>query len=542
MAEPSTPDGNSRGQATPLRGGDARLAANMVASLAVPTATSFREIDVARLVTERARFNAALAPRKLSFTHFLAYAVAQAAASERALAAHYEERDEAPFRVDPASISLGLAVDVLRPDGSRFLVVPVLRAADALDFAAFSAAYDDLIERARAGRLKVDEMAGADLTLTNPGSLGTFASVPRLMPGQGAIIATGALRREGDKARIMVSSTYDHRIITGAQSALFLAALEDFLGGADGFYEDAGTALGVPPGSTPSAPPSAPAPGSSAGLSEAPPSDTVASPALTAVGVTRRDVAAAAELLDAWRIFGHRAAALDPLGSARVPEPALDPATYGLDEDTLAAIDATALGGRPGESAGQVLAGLRHIYGGAIAYEFEHLDRHAERAWLREAVEHGTYATPLGSAAQRRILARLTEAEAFEQFLGRAYLGQTRFSLEGLDTLLPLLDELAEQAAAAGVREFELGMAHRGRLNVLAHFIGMPYAAIMAEFGADDALLEAADKPSDVRYHRGARGVRPTAAGPLPVQVLPNPSHLEAIDPVLLGWTRALQT
>ncbi len=527
MTDGSTPEITSdRGRITPLRAADLRLASNMTASLVVPTATSFRELDVSRLVAERARFNAALAPRKLSLTHFLAYALAQAAAVHPALAAHYEEHDGEPFKVEPKTIALGLAVDVVRPDGNRLLLVPVLRAAETLDFEAFTAGYDDLVARARILRLAPDEMQGPDLTLTNPGLLGTYASVPRLLPGQGAIVAAGVLRTGDAGARLMVSCTYDHRIITGAQSALFLATLEEFLAGADGFYEDAAAALGVSV--------SAPLPVPIASSTPTPPS-----------GIDRRAIAAAAELLDAWRAFGHRAAHLDPLGSPPPGDPALEPATYGLDAPTLAAIDATAFEtGRPGESAAAVLADLQRVYGGTIAYEFEHLGRHEERAWLREAVEHDAYATPpLTAVEQARLLARLSEVEAFEQFLGRAYLGQTRFSLEGLDSLVPLLDTVAELAAGSGIEALIIGMAHRGRLNVLAHLVEVPYSDIIADFAADhDETLTNPGEPSDVRYHRGAAGVHATADGPIAVSVLPNPSHLEAIDPVLLGTVRAQQT
>lgn len=533
----------------------------MIASLAVPSATSSRELKVDRLVAERAHFNAALAPRKLSFTHFLAYAVAQAAAVHPALVAHYEEREGVPFKIEPASISLGLAVDVVRPDGSRLLLVPILRAAETLDFAAFAAGYDDLIARARGLRLAPDEMAGPDLTLTNPGSLGTYASVPRLMPGQGAIVATGALRKEPGGARIMVSSTYDHRIISGAQSALFLATLADFLDGADGFYEDAVASFGISPAVNHTPPPTILATAvqparsitpsldpdltaAAVQISPATPATRSATRPAQGIAPDRRSIAAAAELLDAWRSFGHRAARLDPLGGPAPGDPALYPATYGLDQATLAAIDATAFGvGRPGESAANVLAQLEQVYGGTISYEFEHLGRHVERAWLRAAVERGTYARPLVPADQIALLDSLTKVEAFEQFLGRAYLGQTRFSLEGLDALIPALAELATLAAAADIGRIELGMAHRGRLNVLAHLVGVPYGDILADFVADrDEAALMSGQPSDVRYHRGALGTITTPFGPLPLELLPNPSHLEAIDPVLLGSVRARQT
>ena len=230
----------------PIEGIDARLVANMTQSLGIPTATSFRDIPVDVLVSRREQLNAAIAPARLSLTHLIAYAVAQAAAVHPTLASHFVEIDGRPHRVDPTAIDLGLAVDVQGRDGRPFLVVPVVRAADELEFAAFVSRYDDLVGRARANRLKIDDLAGASITLTNPGTVGTTASVPRLMPGQGAIVATGAIRGLAGRAVMTVSSTYDHRVIQGAESGRFLATLEDFLAGSDEFYESIAEGLGVP--------------------------------------------------------------------------------------------------------------------------------------------------------------------------------------------------------------------------------------------------------------------------------------------------------
>ena len=172
----------------------------MTASLAVPTATSFRDVPVATLAAMRAALNEQLAPRKISFTHLIGWAIVRAAGEAPAMTHYFHEADGTAYRVDPGGVNLGLAVDVERPDGSRFLVVPVIKGADGMDFADFVGRYEELVERARSGGLSPDDMAGATITLTNPGTLGTTASVPRLMPNQGAIVATGAIRDTGGGA------------------------------------------------------------------------------------------------------------------------------------------------------------------------------------------------------------------------------------------------------------------------------------------------------------------------------------------------------
>ena len=509
--------------AVPIQGIGARLVANMTESLSVPTATSFREIAAGALESERRRLNDAIAPRRLSYTHLVAFAVAQAAASHPAMASCYREIDGRPHRVEPGNVSLGIAVDVEGRDGSRFLVVPVVHGAADLDFAEFAAAYDDLVGRARAGRLTADDLAGGTITLTNPGTLGTSASVPRLMAGQGTIVATGAIRQVAGEPVMTVSSTYDHRVIQGAESGRFLRTLDELLQGADDFYGHVASCLGLGDGTERSV--------------------TDATPPASLLG----DVASAMALVRSYRHFGHRAARLDPLGSEPPGDPSLDPATWGLTPDALARIPAAVLRVHvPGETLADVLPALQRTYCGTSAFEVEHLDSHEERTWLRRAIESGDYRTPPSAEQRRRVLERLTRVEAFERFLQRAYLGQKRFSIEGLDVLVPMLDELIELAAKAGTGSLEIGMAHRGRLNVLAHVVGVPYSDILGEFERGHPAAEeepaAEGETSDVKYHRGASGVYHAAAGDVRVAVSPNPSHLEAVDPVVEGRARAEQT
>src|SRR5712691_9416126 len=228
---------------TPLTGPAARLAQNMTDSLSVPTATSFREITVDVLDARRRELNAQLAAagKKISYTHLIGYAIARAARELPVMTHAFQDVDGKPHRFDPHAVNLGLAVDVEKKDGSHALVVPVIKHAEGMDFATFHTTYEALVDKARTNKLVPDDFAGATITLTNPGTIGTVASVPRLMKGQGSIIATGATRPigggVGGGAKVMtITSTYDHRIIQGAESGNFLRRLDGLLQGDDNFY------------------------------------------------------------------------------------------------------------------------------------------------------------------------------------------------------------------------------------------------------------------------------------------------------------------
>ena len=513
--------------ATPLKGPAARLARNMTASLAVPTATSLRDIEVATLEARRRELGVQLAPRRISFTHLIGWAIVRAATEHPAMTAYFLESGGVAHRVDPGGVNLGLAVDVERPDGGRFLVVPVIRAAETMDFATFQARYEELVDAARGNRLSPDDMAGATITLTNPGTLGTTASMARLMPGQGAILATGAIRGVGGQRLMTISSTYDHRVIQGAESGTFLGRIDALLRGEDGFYDAVFSAMGANLGPLAVAPPTAPS-------NAASPDDL-------------RAVAAGVALVRAYRSFGHLAARLDPLGSAPVGDPALDPGPLGLTPELMARIPAELLRmGVAGATLAEALPALQATYCGSIAYEVEHIASHDERVWLRQVIESGAHRAPLAAPEQRALLERLVAVEGLERFLHKAYLGQKRFSIEGLDSMVPILDQLLAGAGTAGARDVVIGMAHRGRLNVLAHIVGLPYEAILAEFeagrGGTDALTPKGGL-DDVKYHLGAQGTYTTPDGAeLRVTLSPNPSHLEAVNPVVEGHARAQQT
>jgi 2-oxoglutarate dehydrogenase E1 component len=531
------------GAPNPMRGAAARLVANMEESLGVPTATGFRDLPVAALDRHRTALNAALAPRKVSYTHLIAYALVQAAKQLPVMTHAFARLDGVPQRVVPDGIHLGLAVDVEKKDGSRTLVVPVIRRADAMDFAAFHAAYEALVEGARSNTLSPDDYRGATMTLTNPGTIGTVASVPRLMAGQGSIIATGAIRDAGGTRVMTMTSTYDHRVIQGAESGMFLRQVDQLLQGEHGFYAAVFTSLGVP---LPA--PAASVIGASGRPSSAPASDDGAT-VPRSPGPPVEDlqaVAASVALVRAHRLHGHALAQLDPLGAVPPGDPALDPERLGLPPDRMDRVPAEVLRVYvPGRTMAEVLPALRAVYCGTMTYEFEHIASHDERTWLRQMVERGAHREPLTHEEKRRLLGRLTAVETLERFLHKAYLGQKRFSIEGLDITVPMLDLVIELAGESGARDVVIGMAHRGRLNVLAHAVNLPYETILAEFegGGKAGDLQPEGGTGDVKYHHGAEGVHETASGRrLTVTLVPNPSHLEAVNPVVEGRARAEQT
>jgi 2-oxoglutarate dehydrogenase E1 component len=535
----------------PLKGAAAVLARYMDESRSVPTATSFRTITVTELADRRAQLKDA--GHRVSFTHLIAYAIARVATDEMPqMANHYAEADGKPQRVDDEAVNLGLAVDVERRDGTRTLIVPVIRDAGRKTFTEFVAAYNELVDKSRTNTLTADDLTGGNLTLTNPGGLGTVASVPRLMAGQGTIVATGSiaypvgLERAGEAIgaeKVMtMTSTYDHRIIQGAESGRFLARVEAYLHGEAGFYERVFSDLGAV---LPALPP-APAPKAAAGAATAPPAAAPAPAALD--DELLQAVQAATSLLKAHRTHGHLAAKLDPLGREPEGDPALDPDPLGLTPELMAKIPSRILRMYvTGETLADALPHLRDTYCGPIAYEIEHIGSHRQRLWLREAIEGGRFRTPLSPDEQKALLKRLTEVDALERFMHKAYLGQKQFSIEGLDMTVPMLDELIQMSASQGAREVVLGMAHRGRLNVLAHNLGRPYDTIFAEFEGTSTLEPITTIPQggtgDVKYHHGAQGSYQLQSGEsVIVRLESNPSHLEYVDPVVEGATRAAQT
>ncbi len=533
---------------TVIKGAGAMLARYMDESRSIPTATSFRTLTVTVMDGRRKQLKGA--GHKVSFTHLIAYAIGLAGTEDMpVMAHHFDTVDGKPTRFDDGAVNLGIAVDVEKKDGSRTLMVPVIRDAGRLTFPQFLDAFGDLIDRARTNKLTADDLAGANISLTNPGGIGTVASVPRLMVGQGTIVATGSIAypvglgnigaQIGAEKVMSMTSTYDHRIIQGAESGRFLKVLEEYLQGEHGFYEKVFGDLGVPLGETPTAP-AAPAAAAPAAIPAAP--TTVPDEDLL------QAVQAASSLLKAHRTHGHLAAHLDPLGHPPMGDPALDPVPLGLTPELMAQIPAKILRMKvPGATLAEALPHLRDTYCGTIAYEIEHIASHEQRIWLRNAIETGEYRVALTAEEQRALLKRLTEVDAFERFMHKAYLGQKQFSIEGLDMTVPMIDEAIQLAAGQGAKEVVIGMAHRGRLNVLAHNLGRRYETIFAEFEGASTLEAVTTIPQggtgDVKYHHGAQGTYAVADGStVLVNLESNPSHLEFVHPVVLGATRAAQT
>ncbi len=515
-----------------LRGPAARVVQNMEASLEVPTATSVRTIPAKLLMDNRVVVNNHLARTrggKVSFTHLIGYALVEALAEFPEMNVAYALDDGKPAMLTPAHINFGLAIDLSKEDGTRQLLVPSIKDADQMDFAQFWHAYDEVVRRTRTGALQSIDLQGTTITLTNPGTLGTVHSVPRLMPGQGAIIGVGAMdfpaeyqgASEETVARLGISkvmtltSTYDHRVIQGAQSGEFLALVHKKLLGLDGFYDRVFIALRVPYEPV-------------RWIQDSATSDEAeaAKPALIA------------ELIHAYRSRGHLMADVDPLSSRPRKHPDLDVQTHGLTLWDLDRSYATGgFGGRDRQRMRDVLGRLRDAYCRTIGLEYMHIADRAQRAWFQERLEHG-YTKP-AREEHLRILNRLNAAEAFEAFLQTKYVGQKRFSLEGGESLIPLLDAVMSAAAESGIQEVCMGMAHRGRLNVLANLAGKKYSQIFSEFDGT-AIPGSVQGSGDVKYHLGTEGVFTAESGKTTqVYLAGNPSHLEAVNPVLEGIVRA---
>jgi 2-oxoglutarate decarboxylase len=526
---------NAADGATILRGAPAKVVTNMQASLEIPTATSVRAVPAKLLADNRIIINNHLRRArggKVSFTHLIGYAVVRALHAfpemNRSFAMTAEGK---PALVTPDHVNFGLAIDLPGKDGGRSLVVAAIKGAETMDFAAFWGAYEDIIRRARGGKLTADDFAGSTISLTNPGTIGTNHSVPRLMQGQGTIIGVGsmeypaefsgmhpdALADMGISKIMTLTSTYDHRIIQGAQSGEFLRKIHQLLLGEDNFYYDIFASLRIP--------------------------------YEPAIWLTDREfshegqidkAARVIELINAYRTSGHLMADTDPLEFKIRTHPDLDITKHGL---TLWDLDREfPVGGFAGQKLMKlrdILGVLRDAYCRRVGVEYMHIIDPEERAWIQQNIEVKTDAPT--KEEQKHILFRLNAAEAFETFLQTKYVGQKRFSLEGGETVIALLDEVLSTAAGNGLDEVVIGMAHRGRLNVLANIVGKPYAKIFNEFegNIDPGTAQGS---GDVKYHLGAHGTFQAADGSkIAVELTANPSHLEAVNPVLEGIVRAKQ-
>ena len=519
---------------TPLRGMSKTLAANMDASLSVPTATSVRTIPAKLMIDNRIVINNHLRRArggKVSFTHLIGWAIVQTLKTVPSQNVFYTEVDGKPSVVAPAHVNLGIAIDLPKPDGTRSLLVPSIKRTDTMTFAEFLGAYEDVIARARTNKLTAADFAGTTISLTNPGGIGTEHSVPRLMQGAGCIVGAGALEYpaafQGSSEKtlsdlgigktITLTSTYDHRVIQGAGSGEFLKIIHEKLIGQHGFYEDIFSALRIPYD------PIHWAEDISVDLAEMP-------------GKTAR----VQELINSFRVRGHLMADIDPLEYKQRTHPDLEIGSHGLTFWDLDREFVTGgFGGKRAALLREILGVLRDSYCRTTGIEYMHIQDPKQREWFQQRLEQ-KYEKPTHDE-QLRILSKLNEAEAFETFLQTKYVGQKRFSLEGGESTIPLLDEILQGATEAGLDEVAIGMAHRGRLNVLTNIAGKTYGQIFREFeGTQDP--KTVHGSGDVKYHLGTEGTFVAASGKeMPVYLAANPSHLEAANGVLEGVVRAKQ-
>ncbi|MFE7564748.1 multifunctional oxoglutarate decarboxylase/oxoglutarate dehydrogenase thiamine pyrophosphate-binding subunit/dihydrolipoyllysine-residue succinyltransferase subunit, partial [Kitasatospora sp. NPDC057500] len=527
-AEPTGP------QLVQLRGPAKAVATNMDASLEVPTATSVRAVPAKLLIDNRIVINNHLQRArggKVSFTHLIGYALVQAVKASPGMNHSYKVEDGKSYLVKPEHVNLGLAIDLVKPNGDRQLVVAAIKKAETLDFFGFWQAYEDIVRRARANKLTMDDFTGVTVSLTNPGGIGTVHSVPRLMQNQGTIVGVGAmeypaefqgsapetLARLGVSKIMTLTSTYDHRVIQGAASGEFLRTIHQLLLGQNGFYDEIFESLRIPYEPVRWA---------------------------TDVATTHDDevnkTARVMELIHSYRVRGHLMADTDPLEYKQRKHPDLDVTTHGL---TLWDLEREfAVGGFGGQrmmKLRDILGLLRNTYCRTVGIEYMHIQDPKQRKWLQERLEK-PYTKP-EREEQLRILRRLNSAEAFETFLQTKYVGQKRFSLEGGESLIPLLDATIDAAAEHRLDEAVIGMAHRGRLNVLANIVGKPYGKIFGEFegNLDPKSMHGS---GDVKYHLGSEGTFTGLDGEtIKVSLAANPSHLEAVDPVVEGIARAKQ-
>ncbi len=517
-----------------LKGAAKSLAANMDISLTVPTATSVRTMPAKLLIDNRIVINNHLKRTrggKVSFTHLIAWAIVQTLKEFPSQNVFYDEPDGKPSVVTPAHINLGIAIDIPKPDGTRALVVPGIKRADTMGFAEFLIAYEDVVARGRANKLTAADYAGNTISLTNPGGIGTEHSVPRLMRGAGTIVGAGALEYPaefqgaspktlaelGIGKTITLTSTYDHRVIQGAGSGEFLKKIHERLIGEHAFYEGIFAALRVP-------------------------YDPIHWAADISVDLADNvsKTARVQELINSFRVRGHLMADVDPLEYRQRSHPDLDIASHGLTFWDLDREFVTGgFGGKRAALLREILGMLRDAYCRTVGIEYMHIQDPAQRRWIQEHVEK-PYAKP-SHDEQMRILGKLNEAEAFETFLQTKYVGQKRFSLEGGESTIALLDAVIQKAADENLEEVVIGMAHRGRLSVLTNIAGKTYGQIFREFeGTQDP--KTVQGSGDVKYHLGTEGTFTAADGKkIPVYLAANPSHLEAVDGVMEGIVRAKQ-
>ena len=529
-------------QVEPLRGFAARIVENMESSLTVPTATSTRIIPVKLLEENRKILNRHFADTKggkASFTHLIAWAILKALKQMPAMTTSFMEIEGKPHKVNQAHINFGLAVDVERKDGSRSLLVPNIRQADILDFNQFFSAYNELLRKVKTNTIEPDDFLGTTVSLTNPGMIGTVHSVPRLMAGQSCILATGAIdypaeylsadpqliARLGISKVMTMTCTYDHRVIQGAESGMFLGKIQQLLAGEDQFYQDIFSSLKVP--FKPLQLHRDINPFFDAGM---------------ASDVMFEKQARVLQMINMFRVRGHLVADLNPLETEAKTHPELEPDRYGLSIwDYDREFNSLGLAGRNRLTLREIIDILRDTYCRTIGIEYMHIQDPDQKTWIQGKVEGIHRSKWVSQNEKRQILFMLNAADAFENFLHSKYVGHKRFSLEGAETLIPMLQHLLNLAGEQNIQEVIIGTSHRGRLNILANILKKSYKKIFGEFEGN-LDPESQHGSGDVKYHLGAEGVHELPNGrKVKLTLASNPSHLEAVDPVVEGITRARQ-
>ena len=533
---PSTPApvNAANPEAEKLKGPAARVVTNMESSLTIPTATSVRAVPAKLMVDNRIVINNHLSRNrggKVSFTHIIGYAIVRAIKDMPDMNVSYTTVEDKPAIIRHPHVGIGLAIDIAKEDGTRQLLVPCIKQADTMDFASFWASYEDLVRKARSGKLAVEDFQGATVSLTNPGTIGTVHSVPRLMQGQGVIVGVGAMEYPAEWqgaseetltknaiSKVMtLTSTYDHRVIQGAQSGEFLRRVHQYLLGEGNFYDDIFRSLHIP-------------------------YEPIrwANDIATSHDDELDKTARVQEMIHAFRVRGHLLADVDPLEYQQRSHPDLDIANHGLTLWDLDREFATGgFGGQPFAKLRDILGTLRDAYCRKVGIEYMHLQDPEQRKWIQDQVERPQ--EKMDREEQLRVLRKLNEAEAFESFLQTKYVGQKRFSLEGGESAIPLLDQVLIEAAQSGLDEVCIGMPHRGRLNVLANIAGKEFSRIFNEFEGNYGE-ESVQGSGDVKYHLGTSGQFTSPTGKqIGVYLAANPSHLEAVNPVLEGIVRAKQ-
>lgn len=524
--------------AEPLPSVLAKVATNMEESLEVPTATSYREIPIKLLDENRKILNNHLEKnhqKKVSFTHIISWAIVKSLVKYPNMNSAYAQINGKSHRLIRKSINFGVAVDVTRKDGTRMLMVPNIKNSDKMNFSEFISNYDLLVEKTRNFKLDINDLSDTTVSLTNPGMIGTSYSAPRLMKGQGLICGIGSIDYPSEFRAVQpsvlseiavskvvtISSTYDHRIIQGAESAEFLAYIDKLLSGGERFYEQIFYSMEVPFDPFKWSIDSLPSLGNKEDLAE--------------------KNSHVIQMINAYRVRGHLIASTNPLGRAVFYNPELDPAYYGFtlwDLDRVFHVDDA--WEKNNMNLREVLELLRDSYCSQSSIEFMHIQTTERKEWIKKYFENTRSNYNVSTSEKINLLKNIIEAETFENFMHTKFIGTKRFSLEGGETLIPLISKLVNNSMSSKLNSVVLGMSHRGRLNVVANNLKKDLNTIFKEFEGDPES-ESYYGSGDVKYHLGFKNsFEDENDTKLNVILASNPSHLEMVDPVVEGIARGL--